>query len=114
MDEVLTSALPASWLTSRLGVRQIEIKRLRERGELFAERRDKTEEWLYPVWQFGPGGTIPASIRQLVHAAHTRGISEQRVVSLLHRRVGLVGGRRFLDLLFEGRADYVLAALGTV
>jgi hypothetical protein len=30
------------------------------------------------------------------------GLTEARFVSLLRRRVGLMGGGRFLDLLFEG------------
>jgi hypothetical protein len=112
MDEALTAALPASWLASRLGVREVEIERLREQGELFAQRRQETNEWLYPLWQFGPGGTVPTGVRQLVRDAKSRGISEQRVVSLLRRRIGLVGGGHFFDLLFEGRADSVLTALG--
>jgi hypothetical protein len=32
-------------------------------------------------------------------------------VALLRRRVGLMGGGRFLDLLFEGRADTVVDAI---
>jgi hypothetical protein len=32
-------------------------------------------------------------------------------VALLRRPVGLVGGARLLDLLFEGRSDYVLDAV---
>jgi hypothetical protein len=32
-------------------------------------------------------------------------------MSLLRRRVGLVGGARFFDLLFEGRADTVVGAI---
>ncbi len=111
MDDVLTSALPESWLTSRLGIRRGEVERLRERRELFARRSGDTGEWLYPIWQFGAGGTVPASVRQVVYAARSRGISEQRVVSLLRRRTGLVGGARFFDLLFEGRADSIVAAL---
>jgi hypothetical protein len=39
------------------------------------------------------------------------GLTEARFVSLLRRRVGLMGGGRFLDLLFEGRADTVVAAI---
>jgi hypothetical protein len=35
------------------------------------------------------------------------------LVTLLRRRVGLMGGGRFLDLLFEGRADTVVAAIRT-
>ena len=54
MHDTLTTPLPGSWLASRLGVHPREIERLRESGELFAVRGQ--EEWLYPAWQFGPGG----------------------------------------------------------
>jgi hypothetical protein len=114
MDSTLTTALPASWIASRLGVRQADIEGLRERGELFAQRPGETGEWLYPIWQFGQGGTIPAAVRELVRIARARGISEDRVVSLLRRRVGLVGGGRFYDLLFEGRADSLVTALSSL
>ena len=35
-------------------------------------------------------------------------LDEARLVALLRRPVGLVGGGRLLDLLFEGRSDFVL------
>jgi hypothetical protein len=40
-----------------------------------------------------------------------KGLSEERLVALLWRRVGLMGGGRFFDLLFEGRSDTVVAAI---
>jgi hypothetical protein len=52
MHNALSTPLPASWLSSRLGVNLREIENLRERGELFAVR--DRDEWLYPAWQFGP------------------------------------------------------------
>ena len=33
------------------------------------------------------------------------------LIALLRRRVGLMGGGRFLDLLFEGRSDTVVDAI---
>ena len=111
MHDALTTPLPASWLSSRLGVSAGEIERLRERGELFAVRAAGADEWLYPAWQFGPGGTIPAGVRAAVQAARAAGLSETLLVALLRRRVGLVGGGRLLDLLFEGRSDYVVDAV---
>ena len=39
------------------------------------------------------------------------GLTEARLIALLRRRVGLMGGGRFLDLLFEGRADSVVDAI---
>jgi hypothetical protein len=111
MADMLTTALPQSWLCTRLGIRPAEIERLRERGELFAERLDDSDEWLYPAWQFGPGGTVPAGVRDVVRAARSAGLNQSRLLSLLRRRVGLMGGGRLVDLLFEGRVDYVVAAV---
>lgn len=111
MHDTLTTPLPASWLASRLGVEEAEIERLRERGELIAVRPDDRGEWLYPAWQFGPHGTVPQGVRDAVRAARTAGMSEQSLMSLLRRRVGLTGGARFLDLLFEGRSDTVVNAI---
>jgi hypothetical protein len=111
MQDTLTTPLPASWLTSRLGINATEIERLRTHGELFAVRHDDQGEWLYPAWQFGPGGTIPAGVRAAVKAARAAGLSEARLATILRRRAGIVGGQRLLDLLFEGRADYVLDAV---
>jgi hypothetical protein len=103
---MLTTPLPGSWLSSRLGVSLREIERLREDGELFAVR--DRDEWLYPAWQFGPGGSIPKGVREAVKAARAAGLDEVRLVALLKRPVGLVGGGRLLDLLFEGRSDFVV------
>ena len=111
MADVPTTPLPQSWLCTRLGIRGADIDRLRERGELFAERADDGGEWLYPAWQFGPGGTVPAGVRDVVRAARSAGLSQSGLLSLLRRRVGLMGGGRLVDLLFEGRSDYVLAAI---
>ena len=64
-----------------------------------------------PAWQFGPGGSIPAGVRNAVKAARALGMDETRLAALLRRPVGLVGGARLLDLLFEGHSDYVLDAV---
>jgi hypothetical protein len=109
MTDTVTTPLPGSWLASRLGVDPREIEQLRERGELFAVRGQ--DEWLYPAWQFGPGGSIPAGVRNAVKAARALGLDEARLAALLRRPVGLVGGARLIDLLFEGRSDYVLDAV---
>ena len=109
MHSTLTTALPGSWLASRLGVDSREIERLRENGELLAVRDQG--EWLYPVWQFGPGGSVPAGVREAVKAARAVGLDEARLIALLRRPAGLLGGRRLLDLLFEGRSDFVVAAV---
>ena len=65
-------------------------------------------EWLYPAWQFGPRGTVPQGVRDAVRAA---GLTEDRMLALLRRRVGLMSGGRVLDLLFEGRSDTVIDAI---
>jgi hypothetical protein len=109
MHETLTTPLPASWLASRLGVNPHEIEQLREKGELFAVRDG--DEWLYPAWQFGPGGSVPTGVRDAVKAARAAGLDEGRLVALLRRPIGLLGGGRLLDLLFEGRSDYVIDAV---
>jgi hypothetical protein len=109
MHDTPTTPLPGSWLSSRLGVNAREMEQLRRRGELFAVRGQ--DEWLYPAWQFGPGGSIPPGVRNAVKAARAVGLDEPRLVALLRRPVGLVGGARFLDLLFESRSDYVVDAV---
>ena len=109
MHDTPTTPLPGSWLTSRLGINPREIEELRRNGELFAVRGH--DEWLYPAWQFGPGGSIPAGVRSAVKAARAVGLDEARLVALLRRPVGLVGGGRLLDLLFEGRSDFVVDAV---
>jgi hypothetical protein len=106
MHDTLTTPLPGSWLSSRLGVSPREIEQLRDRGELFAVREDG--EWLYSAWQFGPGGTIPAGVREAVKTARAVGLDEARLVALLRRPAGLLGATRLLDLLFEGRSDFVV------
>jgi hypothetical protein len=111
MHETLTTPLPASWLASRLRLDGAEIERLRQQGELFAVRPGDSGEWLYPAWQFGPRGTVPQGVRDAVRAARAAGLAEDRLIALLRRRVGLIGGGRLLDLLFEGRADTVIDAI---
>ena len=88
MHSTLATALPGSWLASRLGADPREIERLRERGELLAVCDQG--EWLYPVWQFGPGGSIPAGVREAVKAARSVGLDEARLVALLRRPAGLL------------------------
>src|SRR5438552_2370701 len=109
MHDTLTTPLPGSWLSSRLGVNPRELQQLRDRGELFAVRDNG--EWLYPAWQFGPGGSIPTGVREAVKTANAVGLDEARLVALLRRPAGLLGAKRLLDLLFEGRSDFVVEAV---
>jgi hypothetical protein len=109
MHDTLTTPLPGSWLSSRLGVNAREIEQLRSNGELFAVC--DRGEWLYPAWQFGPGGSIPAGVREAVKAARAAGLDEARLLALLRRPAGMLGASRLLDLLFEGRSDFVVEAV---
>ena len=109
MQDTLSTPLPGAWLSSRLGVNPREMERLRDRGELFAVR--DRDEWLYPAWQFGPGGSIPVGVREAVKAARAAGLDEARLLALLRRPAGLLGASRLLDLLFEGRSDFVVDAV---
>ena len=111
MHDTLTTPLPGSWLSSRLGVNPREIEQLRDRGELFAVRDQG--EWLYPAWQFGPGGSVPDGVREAVKTARAVGLDEARLVALLRRPAGLLGATRLLDLLFEGRSDFVVEVVRT-
>ena len=45
-------------------------------------------------------------MRDAVVAAREAGLEESGLLALLRRRVGLMGGGRFLDLLFEGRLGH--------
>lgn len=111
MNDTLDVRLPASWLATRLGVDRDEMERLRRNGELFASRPNGAGEWSYSAWQFGPGGDVPSAVRSTVKAAHAKGLSEARVLEVLGRRVGLTGGTRMLDLLFNGDGRPVVAAI---
>jgi hypothetical protein len=111
MHDTLTTPLPASWLSTRLGVDAREIERLRSQGELFAVRPDGADEWHYPAWQFGPGGKVPVAVRDAVRAARRVGLSESALIGVLRRRAGLMGGGRMLDLLFEGNSTRVIAEI---
>ena len=111
MYESLNAQLPASWLATRVGADALEIERLRRSGELFATRPDGSDEWLYSAWQFGPGGSVPESVRRAVRLAIDKGLGEAGLVSILRRRVGLTGSGRMLDLLFQGDGRRVISEI---
>ena len=50
-------------------------------------------------------------MRRAVKAAQRAGLNESRLLEILRRRVGLMGGGRMLDLLFEGDGDRVIGAI---
>jgi hypothetical protein len=107
----LNAQLPASWLATRVGADSAEIERLRRSGELFATRPDGSEEWLYSAWQFGPGGRVPEAVRRAVRLAVDKGLGEEGLLRVLRRRVGLTGGERMIDLLFQGDGRTVISAI---
>jgi hypothetical protein len=47
-------------------------------------------------------------VREAVKTARAVGLDEARLVGLLRRPAGLLGAKRLLDLLFEGRSDFVV------
>jgi hypothetical protein len=110
MVEMLTARLPGTWLVTRMGADRREIERCRQAGELFA-LPGLGGEWLYSAWQFGPRGEVPLAVRDAVKAAKEAGLTETRLIDVLRRRVGLMGGGRLFDLLFEGRAERVVAEI---
>jgi len=111
LHEPLNAQLPASWLATRVGADSAELERLRRGGQLFASRPDGSDEWHYSAWQFGPGGTVPEAVRRAVRLAIDKGLGEARLLELLRRRVGLTGGGRMLDLLFQGDGRRVISEI---
>ena len=93
--------LTGSWLAFRLGVDPVRIERMRKAGELYAVRSE-SGEWLYPAWQFDEAGKTKPAVTQLLDAARQEKIAPGELTELLERRVGLVGGKRVLDLLLNG------------
>ncbi|MBA3734665.1 MAG: hypothetical protein H0W90_05625 [Actinobacteria bacterium] len=110
MHETLMTPLPASWLASRLRIDSSKIEQLRERGEVFAIRDTGSDEGSIPC---GNSASVAMcrGVRDAVVAAREAVLEESRLLALLRRCVGLMGGGRFLDLLFEDRSDTVVAAI---
>ena len=106
MIDGMNTAVPGAWLVRTMGCDPQEIEYLRREGELFA-RPDGSGDWLYPAWQFGPGGKVPRAVRTVVRAARDAGMNEARLAVVLARRVGLSGQRRLRDLLWEGDGEFV-------
>jgi hypothetical protein len=111
MYEPLNAQLPASWLVTRVGVDGDELERLRRGNQVFGTRPEGADEYYYSAWQFAPGGSVPEPVRRVVRIAIDKGIGEAHVLQLLRRRVGLTGGGRMLDLLFEGDGRRVISEL---
>jgi hypothetical protein len=105
------SAVPATWLASRMAIDPSRIDAMRRAGELIAVREAGSTEWRYPAWQFDAGTPRPA-VARVVAAARESGVDETRLYELLTAPLGLRdGGRRLVDLLLEGRDDEVVTAV---
>jgi len=112
MDTDAEHALSTSWVGMRMGVDPVLVNAMRRAGELYAVRRPGSQEWLYPAWQFGSDWKPRPDVQRVLRAAHEAGLDEAGLDEVLNRRVGVVGSpRRLLDLLVEGDAEPVLAAI---
>ena len=99
--------LTGSWLAFRLGVDPVRIERMRREGELYAVRND-SGEWEYPGWQFDAVGELKPAVAEFLASARKERIAPSELTDLLERRVGLVGGKRVIDLLLNGREQSAL------
>ena len=111
-DRSYPDSLPAPWLAARLGVEPTMIDAMRRAGELIAVREPGSQEWLYPAWQFQDWKPRP-EIPRIVGVAREAGVDDARLYEIMTAPRGLVGGggRRLVDVLEEGRADDVVAAV---
>jgi hypothetical protein len=107
MENGGVSGLTTPWLATRLGLQSAQVDALRRSGELLGVRR-ADGEYVYPAWQFGPGGQPLAVLPRLIAAARAKGIDDERLAEIVQRRSGLTGTGRLVDLLREGREDDVI------
>ena len=107
----VSDALSASWLSTKWGVDTVLINAMRRAGELLAFRPAQSQEWRYPAWQFGPDGRLRPEVERVLDAARARGMPQERLLELLERRSGIIGGGRLRDDLLDGKVDHVLDAV---
>jgi len=107
-----SNSFTTSWLAARLGADPARIEARRRAGELFAVPRDGGLEHVYPAWQFGPDGEPLPAVEHLLSAAREAGMDNSALNAFLDRRAG-VGGPRMWEFVRDGRADYVIASLGS-
>lgn len=103
--------LSGSWLAARLGIEPGRLDAMRRDGQILATRDAGAQEWRYPSWQFARGFTLLPGIDRVIAAARQSGLDEERLVTLLSQRAGLMQGRPLGELLREGRVDHVVAAI---
>jgi hypothetical protein len=113
-ERLLAESLSGSWLSSRLGVGTQRLDAMRRGGELLGVRRAGGQDYLYPAWQFDPGGKPLPVVARLLQAPRENGISDDRLYEVLTSRAGLSGSGRLADALREGRDEYVLGVVRAV
>jgi hypothetical protein len=101
-------ALTTSWLAAKLGTQFGRIEAMRRAGELYATRRPGEQEYLFPAWQFDESGRPLPFVERLMRTAREAGLDDRELDEVLHRKAGLVGGRRLVDLIGTGAEEHVL------
>ena len=111
-DTSFPGTLAGPWLAARMGIDPARLDALRRAGELIAVREPGSTEWRYPSWQF-ENGKPRRDVSRLTAEARDAGVDETRLYGLLTAPMGLGGVERrtLVDLLLEGRADEVVAAI---
>lgn len=104
-------ALTTSWLSARLGVDPLRLDALRRNGRLLAFREQGSQEYRFPAWQFDAELRPLPIVAQLVSVARERGLGDERLLELLHARVGIGGSERLADLVGAGEDEQLLTAL---
>ena len=104
------NGLSTTWVASRFGLDPVRVNVLRRAGELYAVRTPGSTEWIYPAWQFEGDGLKPG-VARFFGAAREQGLTGAQIGRVLHRRVGMVGGRTVLDILLRDGPDRAIAAL---
>ena len=106
---LLEESLSGSWLSTRLGIGTHRLDAMRRAGELLGVRRPGGQDYLYPAWQFTPEGKPLPVISRLVAAGRGKGLSDERLYSVLTSRAGISGRERLIEALKDGRDEYVLS-----
>ena len=101
-------ALTTSWLAAKLGMQFGRIDAMRRAGQLYAIRRAGEQDYLFPAWQFDENGRPLPFVERLMRTAREAGLEDRELDEVLHRKAGLVGGRRLVDLIGTGAEEHVL------
>ena len=108
---LLEESLSGSWLSTRLGIGTHRLDAMRRSGELLGVRRPDGQDYLYPAWQFAPDGQPLPIVSRLVATGRGRGLSDERLYTVLTSRTGISGRERLVDALRDGRDEYVLSVV---